>query len=95
MINIVLKNGKQYSFVTSESVELVHGRGTYGNGSIDWIKEQISLAEIAKQIGPKDALAAEVDGNLLSLDATITSDCADCVVDFITPQKIAAFRRWD
>lgn len=81
MINITLKNGMQYSFATSESVKLVHGRGTYGNGSIDWIKEQISLAEIAKQIGQKDALAAEVDGKLLPLNTSTTSDC---VIDFIT-----------
>jgi len=81
MINIMLKDGKQYKFVASESVELVHGRGSYGNGSIDWIKEQILLAEIAKQISQKNALAAEVDGKLLPLDACITSNC---VVDFIT-----------
>lgn len=81
MINVMLKSGEQYSFIKRNSVELVHGRGTYGNGSIDWEKEQISLAEIAQQTNQEGVLAAEVNGRLLPLEATITKDC---VINFIT-----------
>ena len=77
MISVTSINGETYKLAARSAVQLLSGRGTYGNGSIDWEQEGLTLAEIMAQLPkvPEDVLAAWVDGCLLPLDAFISRDC--------------------
>ncbi len=84
MLNVEI-DGNSYKLATKPSLELVAGRGTYGNGSIDWGKEGLSLAEIAHLTGKAASLAAEINGQCLPLTQLITDDCK---IRFITENDI-------
>lgn len=76
MLKITLPQGKIYHLAVKSSVELVHGRGTYGNGSIDWGKEGLTVAEIIAQIAeaPADVLAVLIEDKLCMPSTFITED---------------------
>lgn len=73
----LLPQGEVVKLATRSAVQLVSGRGTYGNGSIDWEQEGLKITEIMAQLPqtPEDVLAAWVDGQVLPLDAFISRDC--------------------
>ena len=78
MLRVTLTPGKVYELRAKSPVQLVSGRGTYGNGSIDWGPEGLTVAEILAQTGAAQGqrvLAALVDGQLVRKDAFITRDC--------------------
>lgn len=59
-------------------MQLVNGRGTYGNGSIDWGQEGLTVGEILARTGvvrDERVLAAFVNGELVTLDKFISHDC--------------------
>lgn len=73
MLHIQLTDGREFQLETISPVALKN-EGTYGNGSIDWEDEGLYLYDIAAQIGVKDALAAFVNGELVSLNTFIKRD---------------------
>lgn len=93
MIHVLLNKKQEYALDVAHTVELFHGRGTYGNGSIDWDKPAITLENVAKQTLQSHALIAAVDGQPCHLSRSIKTDCS---VDFFdassAPGKAAIFQ---
>lgn len=80
-MQLTINHTKDYLLNAQHSVELFHGRGTYGNGSIDWDRPALSLQEIAHRTDNETALVAEVNGTPYHLSRLIKEDCA---IDFYT-----------
>ena len=83
MLEVTLSQGKVYQLPTRSPVQLVSGRGTYGNGSIDWEQEGLTIAEIIAQVpdAPEGILAALVNGRLLEVERFVSHNC---IIEWVT-----------
>lgn len=76
---IKLSDGSQYNINKEQLVQLKN-EGTYGNGSIDWMKPGNYLYEIMEQLNIENLVAIKVDEKIASREAFISEDChIDCI----------------